>query len=98
MASLRLDRSLPPHELAANLRRAFSGIVAGNVKAEGVRAIRERGKFQLHGDPDLLASLDELLASFVAQNRMKIEGGTYEPCYEIVGAPDSELASKAQAE
>ena len=32
MASLQLSRSLPPHELAANLRRAFSGIVAGNVR------------------------------------------------------------------
>src|SRR3989344_1779976 len=29
MANLKLSRDLPPHELAANLRRAFSGIVAG---------------------------------------------------------------------
>ncbi|HCP54884.1 MAG TPA: LOG family protein, partial [Pseudomonas sp.] len=29
MASLQLSHDLPPHELAANLRRAFSGIVAG---------------------------------------------------------------------
>lgn len=32
MAELDLRRELPPHELAANLRRAFSGVVAGNVK------------------------------------------------------------------
>ena len=32
MANLQLRRDLPPHVLAANLRCAFSGIVAGNVK------------------------------------------------------------------
>jgi hypothetical protein len=32
MASLDLHRNQPPQLLAANLRRAFSGIVAGNVK------------------------------------------------------------------
>lgn len=83
MSALRLERSLPPHELAADLRRAFSGIVAGNVKADGVRAIREKGPFRLHGDPELLAPLDELLASFAADGRMKLEG-EYEPCFEIV--------------
>lgn len=34
MAALALRRNLPPHELAANLRRAFSGIVAGNVRTK----------------------------------------------------------------
>lgn len=32
MRALALHRNQPTHELAANLRRAFSGIVAGNVK------------------------------------------------------------------
>ena len=32
MRSLMLARAQPAHELAANLRRAFSGIVTGNVK------------------------------------------------------------------
>ncbi len=27
--------------------------------------------------------LDELLAAFVDQNRMKISGGDYEPCYRV---------------
>ncbi len=31
MAALELNRNIPTHHLAANLRRAFSGIVAGNV-------------------------------------------------------------------
>ena len=32
MRALELDRKQPTHELAANLRRLFSGIVTGNVK------------------------------------------------------------------
>ncbi|MGV8677883.1 pyrimidine/purine nucleotide monophosphate nucleosidase domain-containing protein, partial [Pseudomonas aeruginosa] len=43
MASLQLTRSLPPHELAANLRRAFSGSVAGNVTDNGIRTIEHYG-------------------------------------------------------
>ena len=35
MAALHLRRDAPPHQLAADLRRAFSGIVAGNVKEHG---------------------------------------------------------------
>jgi hypothetical protein len=50
MANLKLRRALPPHELAANLRRAFSGIVAGNVKDKGIRLIEEHGPYQIHGD------------------------------------------------
>jgi predicted Rossmann-fold nucleotide-binding protein len=83
MAGLSLRRDTPPHLLAAELRRAFSGIVAGNVKEQGVRLIEEHGPFEIHGDRDLLKPLDELLASFVAQRRMKI-AGDYKPCYRIV--------------
>ena len=32
MRALQLHRDQPVHRLAANLRRAFSGIVTGNVK------------------------------------------------------------------
>ena len=39
MAALDLHHGRKPHELAADLRRAFSGIVAGNVKEEGMRRI-----------------------------------------------------------
>jgi len=83
MAALRLDRSLPPAELAAELRCAFSGIVAGNVKAYGIQQIAERGPYRLRGDAGLTASLDKLLQSFVAQRRMKLGSGDYRPCYEI---------------
>jgi predicted Rossmann-fold nucleotide-binding protein len=85
MRGLALDRSLPLHELAANLRRMFSGIVAGNVKPEGLKAIREHGPFEIRGEPAIMQALDDMLAAFVANNRMKLPGGSaYEPCYRIV--------------
>ncbi|MBH8580650.1 LOG family protein [Halomonas pacifica] len=82
MAALALNRELPVHELAANLRRAFSGIVAGNVKDKGVRAIEAKGPFRLSAEPELMRRLDELLTSFVGQGRMKLSGD-YVPCYTL---------------
>ena len=84
MRRLELHRRQPVHLLAANLRRAFSGIVAGNVKDYGIRAIEERGPFELHADPDVLKPLDDLLAAFVRQKRMKLVGKEYHPCYRLV--------------
>ena len=84
MRTLRLYRDLPVHELAADLRRAFSGIVSGNVKEPGIRAIERHGPFEIVGDPAITGMLDELLASFVAQGRMKLPGTAYVPCYRVV--------------
>jgi predicted Rossmann-fold nucleotide-binding protein len=85
MASLELRRDLPPHELAAHLRRAFSGIVAGNVKDKGIRRIEEQGVYEIHGDVAITAPLGTLLEAFVAQHRMKLPGGAeYVPCYRVV--------------
>ena len=85
MRALELHRDQPTHVLASNLRKMFSGIVAGNVKPDGVRAIRERGPFEIRGDADIMDSLDELLAAFVRDHRMKLPGGkAYEPCYRLV--------------
>jgi pyrimidine/purine-5'-nucleotide nucleosidase len=83
MAALDLHHGRKPHELAADLRRAFSGIVAGNVKEDGMRRIEERGPFEIHGDADIMHSLDALLRAFVEQRRMKI-AGEYRPCYRVV--------------
>jgi predicted Rossmann-fold nucleotide-binding protein len=83
MAALTLRRDLPAHELAANLRCAFSGIVAGNVKEQGLRAIETYGVYELHGDKQLMYLLDDLLSAFVAQKRMKLQG-EYKPCYRVV--------------
>jgi len=85
MASLQLSRDLPPHELAANLRRAFSGIVAGNVKDKGIRRIEQHGPYEIHGDAAVMQPLDRLLQAFVSQYRMKLPGGAdYVPCYRVV--------------
>lgn len=83
MAKLNLNKQQPIAELAANLRRAFSGIVAGNVKPNGIEVIKQHGPYQLNGDAEIMESLDKLLASFVEQKRMKLSG-EYTPCYELV--------------
>jgi hypothetical protein len=83
MAALDLHHGRKPHALAADLRRAFSGIVAGNVKEDGMRRIEQHGPFQIHGDRDMMESLDALLRAFVEQRRMKISGD-YKPCYEVI--------------
>ncbi|NEX62297.1 nucleotide 5'-monophosphate nucleosidase PpnN [Noviherbaspirillum galbum] len=84
MRNLHLERHQPTHMLAANLRRAFSGVVAGNVKDQGIRAIERHGRFQIRGDRTIMERMDALLASFVAQHRMKLPGTVYHPCYEII--------------
>jgi predicted Rossmann-fold nucleotide-binding protein len=84
IVQLKLDKDQPKHHLAANLRRAFSAIVAGNVKEEGIRAIEQNGLFKISGDAKIMQSLDKLLQSFVEQERMKIPGSVYSPCYTII--------------
>ncbi|MCC8375950.1 MULTISPECIES: nucleotide 5'-monophosphate nucleosidase PpnN [Photorhabdus] len=85
MADLNLYPDQPPEKLAASLRRAFSGIVAGNVKEVGIQAIEKQGPFKIHGDARIMRHMDKLLKDFVEQYRMKLPGGTaYEPCYEII--------------
>lgn len=84
MSQLQLRKDMPVHELAANLRRAFSGIVAGNVKEQGLMAIEQHGPFEIHGDNEIMEPLDELLNAFVSQGRMKLPGMEYVPCYRVV--------------
>ncbi|MFD2294556.1 nucleotide 5'-monophosphate nucleosidase PpnN [Massilia sp. GCM10020059] len=84
MRNLSLHKNQEKHQLAANLRRAFSGVVAGNVKDEGIRAIEKYGHFEIHGDPAIMGPMDALLTSFVEQSRMKLPGKAYIPCYRIV--------------
>ena len=84
MANLNLHPDQPAEQLAAALRRAFSGIVAGNVKDMGIKAIKEKGPYKLHGDPEMMRRMDDLLQGFVAQHRMKLPGTAYIPCYEII--------------
>lgn len=84
MANLNLHFEQPIEELAANLRCAFSGIVAGNVKDEGISAIKKHGSYKIDGDPQIMKAMDELLQNYVNHHRMKLPGTKYEPCYEII--------------
>ena len=84
MASLDLTEGQDPHMLAAQLRRAMSGIVAGNVKPTGIAAVREHGPFQLNGSARLIEATDEVLQACIDQGRMKLGSADYRPCYEML--------------
>jgi len=84
MAALNISYEQSTAELAANLRRVFSGIVAGNVKSGGIKAIRNHGPFEISGDKKIMSLMDKLLASFVSQQRMKLPGSEYIPCYKVL--------------
>lgn len=85
MESLNLHLDQPLMDLVSNLRRAFSGIVAGNIKPNTKDAIAKYGAFKLHGDAMVLENMENLLKDFIAQHRMKLPSTeAYVPCYEIV--------------
>ena len=84
MAHLNLSQNQPVEQLTAALRRAFSGIVAGNVKEKGIQAIEQFGPYKLHGEPQVMKYMDSLLQSFITQQRMKLPDSAYVPCYEIM--------------
>jgi predicted Rossmann-fold nucleotide-binding protein len=84
MRTLELHKQQERHLLAANLRRAFSGVVSGNVKDDGIRAIEQYGHFEIRGDLSVMEPMDALLGAFVAQQRMKLPGKKYVPCYRII--------------
>ena len=83
MAALNLHHDQAPSMLAANLRRAFSGIVAGNVKEAGMREIAKHWPFKLSGDKDIIDNLDKLLRDFIKQKRILLSQKEYVPCYEL---------------
>lgn len=84
MSALALHADQAPSSLAVNLRRAFSGIVAGNVRESGIRLVEERGPFVLTGDREIIDALGRLLEDFVDQGRMKLsDPDMYVPCYRI---------------
>ena len=83
MAALKLTKDQPAHQLASELRCAFSGIVSGNVKASGIQLIRQHGPYRLNGEVSLMAEFDLLLKEFVSQKRMKINVENYQPCWVL---------------
>ncbi len=84
MRNLKLIKDQPLNLLIANLRNAFSGIVAGNVKPEGIAMVKEKGPFEIKGDPDLITAIDCILENMIKQGRMKLSGADYAPCYKII--------------
>ena len=83
MGALEISEDLPSHILAANLRRVFSGIVSGNVREDTSALIERDGPFEINGSERIMGLLDNLLNAFVAERRMKIATGEYQPCYVI---------------
>ena len=83
MRDLRIGDDMPKHDLAVNLRRAFSGIVSGNVREDTAALIEAQGPFEIRGSGTYMRLLDELLAAFVEQNRMKLSMRDYAPCYRV---------------
>ncbi len=84
MEAVELSSDLPAAQLAVNLRRVFSGIVAGNVKDAGIHMVREHGPFKIRGDRKIMQAIDKLLKGFIEDHRMKLPGKAYHPCYTIV--------------
>lgn len=84
MLNLNLDQDQPVNELAADLRKAFSGIVSGNVKEFGRKQIADYGVYKIAGNKELMEKLDVLLQSFVDQKRMKLPGTDYIPVFEVI--------------
>ena len=84
MRALQISEDLPSHRLASNLRRAFSGIVSGNVREDTITMIERDGPFDIPASGQYMELLDRLLASFVDQGRMKLARESYRPCYRVV--------------
>jgi hypothetical protein len=82
VAALDLHLDQPVHARVVNLRRIFSALVAGNIREPVMRKVEENGPFEISGDSRLMQPLDALLATFVAQRRMKLSG-EYKPVYRI---------------
>ena len=83
MLELDLHFDQEKFRLAANIRNALSGIVAGNVKEDGIKAVESFGPFKIKGEHNILKPFTSLLESFANMHRMKISDSGYEPCYKI---------------
>jgi pyrimidine/purine-5'-nucleotide nucleosidase len=83
MSALNLNSDAANGTLAADLRRAFSGIVAGNIKPDTIALIDKEGPFALNASASVMTALDALLHAFAEQGRMKLGDAGYEPCYQL---------------
>jgi hypothetical protein len=53
------------------------------VREDTAAAIEAEGPFEISGSGRYMQLLDELLAGFVKQRRMKIAAADYTPCYRL---------------
>ena len=83
MLALEFGLEQEKYQLAANIRDALSGIVAGNVKEEGIKTVEDKGPLLIKGTREVLEPLSSLLKSFEKMKRMKISDSSYEPCYKF---------------
>ncbi len=83
MAALSLTHDIAKAELCVNLRAAFSGIVAANVKPEGIAQIEAQGPYQLKADERLAKLLKQLLERFTKDGRMSSLKNGYIPSFSI---------------
>ena len=82
MTALNLSRANPPDQLAADIRRTFSGIVAANIKAAGQVATADK-PFVIHGEKDITQPFERLLRRFEEQGRMTLQPATYSAAYRF---------------
>ena len=69
-------------ELAIDLRKIISSIVAANLKRNFVKTISEKGPFKIKGEKTYLLALSEILEIFTLQKRMSAQNNT--PSYQFV--------------
>ena len=79
IADLKTTRSKDGRELFV----ARSQLVLAAREA-GIQAIERHGPFAIRGEPAIMQSLDQLLDGFVREQRMRLPGREYTPCYRIV--------------
>ncbi|MGB1188810.1 MAG: nucleotide 5'-monophosphate nucleosidase PpnN [Pseudomonadales bacterium] len=83
MSGLNLHLDQPAVDLCYEIRRAFSGIVAGTIKEQGQQEVARLGPFQISGDRRVVDQLGDLLDQFVLQKRLKVASQNHRPCYEV---------------
>ncbi|MFA6509165.1 MAG: pyrimidine/purine nucleotide monophosphate nucleosidase domain-containing protein [Candidatus Peribacteraceae bacterium] len=80
--ALRLTADQPVWQLMDVCRRVCKSIVRGTIISDYVAQVRERGRYRLRGDRNVLVALDNLLKTLARQGRLGGMGNE-QPCYTI---------------
>ena len=65
-------------------RKSIDACFVADEPAEMVLGAAEQGVFEIEGELAITEPLDRLLTRFVDQQRMKLPGAAYNPCYRII--------------